>query len=94
MSCGALQHEKKQKLKAEKEQGSGSTSETKKSADAKKANTSISDKSKTKLSKPPKRQKVDKEEEAFESMVQSYKSKFMGSVKSKIWLNNLNNTLL
>ena len=54
MSCGALQHEKKQKLKAEKEQGSGSTSETKKSADTKKAYASITDKSNTKSSKTTK----------------------------------------
>ena len=80
MSRGALQREKKRRLKAEKQ-----NTEVSKIPSANKAESkpSSSKGNKVKPSRPLKRQKIDKEEQAFESMVQKYKSKFMGQVDSR-----------
>jgi len=76
MSRGALQREKKRKLKEEKLHESPAAV-TQKLEEQK---TQTPDKPKVKMSKPLKRQKIDIEEKAFESMVERYKSKFMGNV--------------
>jgi hypothetical protein len=75
---GALQREKKRKQRESEQEPSGLEK-----TQAKKTQESAVDKPVTKppkLMKPPKKQKVDKEEVAFESMVKTYKNAFAGDL--------------
>ena len=81
---GALQREKKRR---QREEGTETTpsedADTKKSKKARKVSHDDADveaqaKPKIKGVKPPKKRKVDKEEQAFENMVRSYKQAFAG----------------
>eukprot|EP00978_Attheya_sp_CCMP212_P000438 scaffold877_cov57-Attheya_sp.AAC.13 len=75
---GALQREKKRKQRENEQEPSGLEK-----TQAKKTQESAVDKPVTKppkLMKPPKKQKVDKEEVAFESMVKTYKNAFAGDL--------------
>jgi len=76
LSRGALQREKKRKKREE-----GNNEELiVPSQEIQEGKSKSGDKPKVKMSRPVKRQKVDKEEKAFESMVEKYKSKFMGNM--------------
>ena len=81
---GALQREKKRR---QREEGAETTpsedADTKKSKKARKVSHDDADveaqtKPKVKGVKPPKKRKIDKEEQAFENMVRSYKQAFAG----------------
>ena len=83
---GALQREKKRNLKEEgvADTAEGAINDETPSKKARKVShddtdvTPLSEEPKIKKVKPPKKRKVDKEEQAFESMVKSYKESFAG----------------
>merc|ERR1711976_142385 len=90
---GAIQREKKRKLREEgggdDDNEDGADKAPERSANKEKLesqNKTDGDKgmaAKKKGIKPPKKRKVDKEEEAFESMVRSYKEAFTGGASKK-----------
>uniref|UniRef100_A0A7S2A4B9 RRM domain-containing protein n=1 Tax=Ditylum brightwellii TaxID=49249 RepID=A0A7S2A4B9_9STRA len=84
---GAAQREKKRKLREEGDDDENDNVDKSSAKDRSKNKTGTNDNNddnkvtvtKKKGVKPPKKRKVDKEEEAFESMVRSYKETFAGS---------------